>query len=230
MLLHVLLHLALCNSIASLPADAPVEIRVRISDKADRSVLERVFETTRGTADDATVEFDAPWGVYRLDASVPDRDCNAVDYIVLQPNHNRTIAETLYERAAPVVHPVLVFGTGPTSFHDAKPQFVFLDAEAVACRYAVLDPPPSRVAFEHEGDAYYATMYDVPAHGVALLALRLQTPDHGYQYVSVVELTTDWVRWPTTIQFNVTQKQMSLLEGKPTNTLFCLPQNVTDAG
>lgn len=229
MLLHVFLHLALCNSMSGLPAGAPVEVHVRISDKVDRAVLDQVFETSRGSGGEATVAFDIPWGVYRLEASVPARDCNAVDYIIAQPDRNRTIAETLHDGPAPAVRPVLVFGTGPQSFHDAKPQFVFLDAQAVECQFAVPDPLPSRVAFEHEGDAYYATVYAVPAGVPSLLALRLQTPEHAYQYVSVVELSPDWAGWPTTIQFNVTQKQMALLEGKAADTLFCPPQNVTQA-
>jgi hypothetical protein len=227
MLLHVILHLALCGSVASLPADAPIEIRVRLSDKVDRVVLDQTIETTRGKGDAADVGFDAPWGVYRLNVSVPAAGCNAVDYVVFQADRNRTIGETLHDGPAPVVRPVLIYGTGPASFHEAKPQFVFLDAEAVACAHVVLEPLPSQVAFQHDGAAYYATVYEVPARTNPLLALRLETPDHAYQYVSIVTLATDWNGWPTTIQYDFDQKRMSLLDGKPGNTLYCLPQNVT---
>lgn len=229
MLLHVILHLTLCGSVASLPADTPVEIRVRLSDKVDRTIVARTFETTGGTGDAAEVGFDVPWGVYRLDASVPAANCNAADYLVLQPDQNRSIAETLHEGAAPDVRPVLVYGIGPASFHDAKPQFVFLDREAVACSRVIPDPLPSRVAFQHEGAAYYATIYETPALKNPLLALRLQTPEHAYQYVSVVTLTTDWTGWPTTIHYDFDQRRMSQLDGKPGDVLYCPSQNVTQA-
>lgn len=231
MLLHVLLHLGLCGAVSNLPAEAPVEIRVRLSDKTDRAVLDRAFQTTRGIGDEATVEFEAPWGVYRLEASIPAHDCNAVDYVVIQPKHDRTIAETLGEGPAPAVTPVLLFGTGPKSFHDAKPQFVFLDGDDVACRREVVDPLPTHVSFEHEGDAYYATIKEIPTTvATPLLALRLQTPDHGYQYISLVPLWPGSKGWPRSIRFNFDQKQMSLLDGKPTDTLFCPPLDETDAG
>lgn len=231
MLLHVLLHLGLCGAVSKLPAQTPVEIRVRLSDKTDRAIVDRDFATTRGTGDEATVEFDVPWGVYRLDASVPAYDCNAVDYVVIQPKHDRTIDETLGEGPASNVTPVLLFGTGPKSFHDARPQFVFLDADDVACRHEVVDPIQVRVSFEHEGDAYYATIDEIPTTvATPLLALRLQTPDHGYQYIRLVPLRPAANAWPRSIQFNFDQEQMSLLGGKPTDTLFCPPLDETDAG
>lgn len=231
MLLHVLLHLGLCGAVSSLPADSPIEIRVRLSDKTDRAILDRSFETTRGTGDATTVQFDAPWGVYRLDATVPADDCNAVDYIVIQPKHDRTIAETLRDGPAPAVTPVLLFGVGPKSFHDAKPQFVFLNPDDVACRRAVTDPLPTPVSFQHEGDAYYATINELPATlATPLLALRLETPDRGYQYISLVPLQAGWKGWPRSIRFNFDQNQMSMLDGKPTDTLFCPALDETDAG
>jgi hypothetical protein len=231
MLLHVLLHLGLCGAVSSLPAETPVEIRVRLSDKTDRAILDRSFETIRGSGDEATVEFAAPWGVYRLEASVPVHDCNAVGYFVIQPKHDRAIAETLQDGPAPALTPLLLFGTGPTSFHEAKPQFVVLDGDEVACRHEVVDPLPARVSFEHQGDAYYATIDAIPTTvATPLLALRLQTPDHGYQYISLVPLRPGTKGWPRSIRLNFDQKQMSLLAGKPTDTLFCPPLDETDAG
>jgi hypothetical protein len=185
---------------------------------------------TRGAADQATVAFDAPWGVYRLNASVPARDCSAVDYVVLQPKYDRTISETLQDGPASPLAPLLLFGVGPASFHDAKPQFVIFDGDAVACGYVVPEPLPVPVKFEHEGDAYYATIYRVPDIANPLLALRLQTPNHAYQYVSILTLWPQTNRWPRSIHFNVGQQQMTLLDGKATNTLFCPTWNVTAAG
>ena len=144
-------------------------------------------------------------------------------------DRDRTVTETLSEEPAAVATPVLIEGTGPQSFHDAKPEFVFFDANNVACRHAVPDPLPAQVAFEHQGDAYYASLSRPASAGDAILALRLQTPGHGYQYIRMPAMAFAWSGWPKSVLFNVKAAQMSELSGKATDILFCPPLNVTAA-
>ena len=231
MLLHVVLHLTLCGAVSRLPAEAPIEIRVRVADKTDRAAVDRVFEVPRGSADQESLAFDIPWGVYRLETSVPAYDCTALDYFVVQPDRNRSISETLSAGEPAPETPLLIYGIGPPSFHAARPQFVVFHDDSVACNAPLPDPLPVRVRFEHQGDAYYATVYGLPPPGRSLLlAIQLETPEDRYQYEQMVLLSGERTAWPTSIHFNFGQKKMDGLQGKTPDLLFCPAQYLTTAG
>jgi hypothetical protein len=232
MLSHVMLHVVLCNSPQAW--DAPVPVSVRVSDRTDRAVVDQVFDAT-GAGDSRTVAFEVPFGVYRLQSNVSGSNCGADGFVAILPDHNRNITQTLVDAGSttPTVVPLMLDGTGPASFHAAKPQFVTFDASAAACGYPVPPPIPARVVFEHDGDAYYASMYPSQAFlsgKLLVVALQLQTPDHGYQYVRVFNLMRVADRaFPVIVRFGVDQKMMDILNGKATDTLFCPPFNEAEA-
>jgi hypothetical protein len=232
MLSHVILHLVLCSAATQSGSTAPVQIHVGVFDKGDQAVVKRDFTAARGSGDQATIEFDMPWGVYRLDASVPASDCHARDYFALSRGNIRTFTEPMFDGAAPQRTPALAYGIGPQSFHDSKPQFVFFNENAVACDHALPEPLPSRVDFEHDGDAYYASIYGgvgVPKVPI-LLVLRFQTPEHRYRYIRLVPLSLDWVGWPTSIHYDLDQKKMTALDKTPFDILLCPKVYETWAG
>jgi hypothetical protein len=231
---HVILHLGLCSPVAKLAPETTIAIRVRATDKRSTVVLDRVFRSERGDEDQSVVEFDVPWGIYRLDASVPKSNCNATDYVQLLPDHIRSISETLVEGPAPPVTPMLLSGTAPQSFLYVKPTFVLFDKAAVTCNKPVPDPLPSHIVVENDQDAYYAWMYlnSPPTPGVVpMLALRLKTPTHQYHYVRLpMPVPAGWGGWPASVQFTVNEDMIDELASDPVDTLLCPKLWETTAG
>jgi hypothetical protein len=231
MLSHVTLHLALCGPDA---AGSTVPVHVRVSDRLDQSVVDRVFDTAN-EGGSRTVAFDIPFGVYKVQSDVPGTSCAAAEFFSVLPGHDRNVTQTLDDAESnrtPLAIPVIIDGTGPPAFHARKPQFVTIDADAAACQRYVPDPIPARVIFEHDGDAYYASLFPAAAFASGkslLLALQFETPEHAHQYIDIMPLEPRDRPWPLDIHVNVGQKQMDALDGKAVDVLFCPPWRITGA-
>jgi hypothetical protein len=222
---HVILNLGLCSAVAKLSPQATVAIHVRATDRRDQVVADRNYRMERGDDEQRVVEFDIPWGIYRVEASVPKANCNASDYFQFLTGHDRSITMALVDGSGPATQPMLLSGAAPQSFLYVKPTFVLFDKAAVACNKPLPDQLTSHVVVENDSDAYYAWLYtdaQLPPGVVPLLALRLKTPTHQYHYVRVpMPVQYAWGGWPRSLQFDISEDMVDELASEPVETLLC---------
>jgi hypothetical protein len=233
-LAHIILQVGFCGSIARAAPSATVALHVRLSDRAGRKQVDRVFRIERGDDSKAIVEFDSSFGIYRLDVDAQKYGCSATDYLFLMAGHDRSISETLNGPPAPPPQPTLLSGTAPQSFLYVQPTFVLFDKAAAVCDKPVPTALASHIVSENDQDAYYAWFYTDAGSASSApqqLALRLRTPTHQYHYVRIpIPFPIPWAGWPSSIEFNVTQDMVDSLAGDPVNTLLCPKLWRTSAG
>lgn len=231
---HVILHVGYCNAIARAAAETTIALRVRVTDRAGRVQVDRVYRVERGDEAEAVVEFDNAFGIYAIDVGAPKYRCSASDYLFFIAGINRSVTEKLQDAPAPPAsRPVLLSGTAPQSFLYVAPTFVLFDKSQVACNKPLPQPIPTNVVVENDQDGYYTWLYADPSAGPnsQQLTLRLRTPTHQYHYVRVpIPFPIPWGGWPQSIQFNVTQDMVDSLAGDPVNTLLCPKLWQTSAG
>lgn len=226
MLSHVVLHATLCNSALRLKQQAPMEIRVRVSDSANRNTVEQTFTVVREHAGTATVAWDMPWGLYRLDVQLqaPRVSCSASEFFAVVTDHNRNIALTLQEGKARAAIPVLIYGAAPFSFAYAQPTVVLFDGRAAKCNAAVPDPVGSDYT-QNDADGYYATIFPTPAllqHMPLVPTVRLTDSRGNYHYIKVANnFITFSSGWPSAGTLNVNEDEMDYIADKPEDTLLC---------
>lgn len=219
---HIILHVGLCSAIAHAPPDTTVAMRVRLIDKSQITRFEQTFRFERGYDDAKVVEFDAPSGEFRLDLQAPRYRCTSSSYQEILAGHGRSITQTLAEAPVAPEVPVLLEGAAPPSFLYVKPEFVLLPKNA-ECNKPVGDLLPSRVEFENDQDAFYVWLYQSAQPNPATLALRLRTPTHQYHYIRLpIPYPLPTGRWPSNIQFDVTEDEIAGLATQPTDVLLCL--------
>ena len=232
-LAHVVLHIGFCQAIARAPETAPVAARVRVIDRIGHTQLDRTFRFQRGDENEAIVEFDSAFGLYRLDISVPRYGCSAAAYEYFIGGHNRSISVALNGLPTPPVMPVLLSGAAPQSFLYLQPTFVLFDKSRAVCKAAVAQPVQSDVVVENDQDSYYAWLYADPQTSVGSLqlALRLRTPTHQYHYVRIpMQFPTPRTGWPDSITLDITEDMADGLATEPVNTLLCPKMWKTSAG
>lgn len=230
---HIILHLGLCQSIARTGPDTKIPVRIQLTDRAGITRYNQTLTVERGDDPQAILEFDAPWGIYRLDMSTGKYDCAASDYVILITDHGRSLTENLTSGMPPQTKPMLLSGTAPQSFLYVQPTFVLFDKSAVACNKPVPQPLDAQITYENDQDAYYLWLYADPSapSGSQQLALRLRTPTHQYHYVRIpIPFPVPWGGWPESITFNVTQDMVDGLAGEATGTLLCPKLWETSAG
>lgn len=233
-LAHVVLHIGFCQAIARAPETAPIAARVRITDRIGRVQLDRTFHFERGDENEAVVEFDNAFGLYRLDIGTAHYGCSAADYVYFIPGHDRTIALALtgVQVAQPAM-PVLLSGAAPQSFLYLQPTFVLFDKSRAVCKQPVPEPLQTNIVVENDQDSYYAWLYADPQTpaGSLQLALRLRTPTHQYHYVRIpMEFPIGRTGWPESITLDITEDMADGLATEPTNTLLCPKMWKTSAG
>ena len=136
-LAHIILHVGFCGAIARAPAGTSIALRVRLTDRIGRQQVDKVFRFERGDDQEAIVEFDNAFGLYRLDLAAPKYRCSATDYLYFIPGYDRSITEKLSDSPAPPPPmPLLLSGTAPQSFLYVQPTFVLFDKSAVDLREA----------------------------------------------------------------------------------------------
>ena len=102
---HVILHVGLCGSIARAPANATIGLRLRLTDRAGRRMLDRVYHFERGDEAESIVEFDSSFGMYRIDlatestAARPATICSSSPVTIARsPNPSTTLRGRRRER------------------------------------------------------------------------------------------------------------------------------------
>jgi len=219
---HVVLHIALCASIARQKPEASIPLQVQLSDRLDIVRFNRTFAVDRGYDDLKVVEFDGPPGIYRIDVNAKRYGCSASAFVDLIPDQDRTMDATLAENPPPPAVPLLFQGKAPESFLYVKPSFVLIP-KSVACGKPIQSEIPSQESIENDGDSYYATMSVDRSAPPATLAMRLQTPTHLYHYVRIpIPYPPPPSGWPGDIGFDVTQDMVDEVATQPTGALLCL--------
>lgn len=233
-LAHVILHVGFCSAIARLKPEAPVDIRVRLSDRTGRVTLDRTFRVERGDGSETVVEFDSAQGTFRLDTLAAKYGCSATDYLALMPDHTRSVVAQLDTSPPSPQAPVLLYGDAPQTMLYANPTFVFFDKSAVACGKPIVAPMPTHVDVENDQDSYYAALYNddtTRQPDTQVLALRLQTPTHQHHYVRIpLPFPVPPSRWPGAIHFDISDGMIDELATEPIDTLLCPKMWRTSAG
>ena len=230
---HIVLHLSLCNAMLRAAPSTPVAVRVRLTDRTGRQNIESTYRVERGDSNVRLLEFDAPQGTFRMQISAPKYNCNALDYLTVLSEHNRSVAETLSDGPAPPTQPMLLEGTAPPSFLYVAPTFVMLDKN-LPCKGPIEDPLPSHIVVENDQDAYYVWMYSdlsIAARGSVQIALRLATVSGEYHYIRIkVPFPEPWTGFPQVIGFDVHEQDLDSIAGEPTDVLLCPKLFRTSAG
>lgn len=233
-LAHVILHVGFCGAIARLKPEAPLAIRVRLSDRTGRATLDRTFRVERGDGTEAVVEFDSSFGTYRLDTVAPSYSCYSTVFLALMADHTRSVTTQLDTSTPSPAAPVILYGNAPQAMLYANPTFVLFDKSAVACGKPIPTPLATHIDVENDQDAYYTWLYnDDPSRqpDTELLALRLQTPTHQHHYVRIpLPFPAPPQRWPGSIHLDVSQDMIDELATEPIDTLLCPKMWRTSAG
>lgn len=222
---HIVMHVALCKAVARLAASTTVAMRVVVSDKANRSEVDRVVQVQRGTADNVPVEFDSSWGLYRVDFAVPKYRCGGSEFLWVLQDHDRNFNVALSDNVVNVHVPIaLVIGSLPQSFAYVQPTVVTFSPQ-VACNGKVSDPSPSGVDNQIEQDAYYATvrtpaLYRDPK--AVTVALQLKDASGGYHYLRIPwQIEPGRYAWPNGFQINIDDAATAFAAESPEDTLLC---------
>jgi hypothetical protein len=233
-LAHAIVHVGYCAAIARLSPEATFVVRVHVSDRIGRTQLDRAYRVERGAGSEAIVEFDNPFGIYRLDIDAPKYGCSATDYLVFIPGHTRSISEALFAQAPTPQMPMLLSGIAPQTLLYANPTFVLFDKSAAACGKPIPAALPTHITVENDQDAYYAWLYNddqTRALGSELLALRLQTPTHQHHYVRIpLSFPVPQTPWPESVGLDISEEMIDELATEPVDTLLCPKMWRTSAG
>lgn len=221
---HVILHVALCNSVAKAAPETTVAMRVSLSFRVGAPQFDQVYKFQRGTGQEAVVEFDIARGEYRLRLDVPKYNCSGTDLLDFLSDHNREITEALGDTSAPSVEPLMLLeGAAPMSFRYVRPTFVLFDG-SLTCNQPVGTPLASPIDVENDGDAYYVRLHLDPSFLTQkpVLSLRLRTPTGLYHFIRVgVPFPLVWRGWPDNLQFDISEDALDSLATEKTDTLLC---------
>lgn len=230
---HVALHVALCKTAASLPAKAPLSMRLLLTYSRGRDpAINRVFALHRDSDGTALVEFDAQQGVYRLTATLQSPRCAAVQYVAVLPEHDRDVTIALKEGPAllPPISPAIVAGDSPAYEQPT----VVLFSRPLKCDEAVGHFASDPIVLETSAQGYYASIFSLAGimdRKSRMAALRLTDSSGGYHYIRLP------LFFPTSNQgfagferFNVNDDDLQFAAGKPEDTLLCPRLTSTSAG
>jgi len=198
-------------------------MRVDLTDRLNRVVYERTVRFQRGTGNDTRVELDSAWGTYKISLSVPEYDCNGVDFVDILQDHDRNVTTTLVDGQANATAPVLVAGSIPVSFANVQPMLVAFPA-TLRCNGAVGDPQTTGIDNQLEQDAYYASMrtpalYHQPI--AVTLAVRFTGAGGGFHYIRVPFRFSAGYTWPSVGELNIDDSIIRWAAQKTEDILLC---------
>jgi hypothetical protein len=223
---HIFLHLTFCAAMATAPGGTQIPVHISlVHHNGVVTMKDSVFKVDPGK--DGVVEFDVPWGIYRMTIDVPKYRCGRVDFLNVLEGANRTVSETLTDELAPPAPPdsvALVDGLAPQSFAYLRPVFVLFD-KSQACNQPVGPTIPVRTVVEYDQGSYHLWLHAdaaLLAQAPYVAALRLRTPTSTAHYVRVkIPFPTPWGGWPNVFQMNVTEDMVDGLATEKVDTLLC---------
>jgi hypothetical protein len=223
---HIVMHVALCNAALRLKTQSRLAVRVVLTDRLNRDVLDRTFTAYRDNGNDVPLEFDVPWGTYRasVKTTAGRTPCSAVQYVTVLSDHNRVVNVSLSEGSGKAVVPALVMGTAPFAFSYVQPTVVAFD-KSVACNGPVGDPLDAGIETQNDSDGYYAAISPnatLAQHGPVVVAVRLTDSRGGYHYIRVPAKILGYSGgWPSSANLNVNEDVIDYVADKPEDTLLC---------
>lgn len=233
-LLHVALQVTLCGSIARLPANAPVAMRVVLANQTPEPQVLQTVRFARGTGAQTMVELQAPPGVYRLLLDTQGRTpCSGLDYVVVLPGHDRTVPVKLYQGNSDTLSPALVAGTFP-----AGDRVEFAVYDMGVCNATLPGPTADLVRTRADGSAYYASIYPTArlrAGRTRVVVVRI-TDANGEERdmrlpVHFPQRDSDgFASWPSYQRFDITPDLVRELESQQGGVLLCPHVYETSAG
>lgn len=222
---HIVLHVALCKSVARPAQETPIPIHAVMAYRIRKPEMDEVFRVVRESPAVGTLEFDAPQGVYRLSVDVPHKNCSGTDYVVVLPDHDRQLTIKLSPgRSDRPVARAFVAGDAAGIPMYLEPTIV-LFGRGLACNAPVTKPIGERVDLELGSGAYYTAIYSNAAMAdpkSRVVAVRLTDTGGGYHYVRIPTIFPQAANdWPTYERFNLSMDIADLTAGKPEDTLLC---------
>jgi len=227
---HIVLHALLCASARRAPQSAAIPLRVVLAYAVRQPEMDRTFHVVRETPTTATVEFDAPQGVYNARVSVRNvRGCVGSEFLAVLPERDREITVDL-SRANQPMSPALLAGDAPAY---VDPTIVLFGA-ATTCNNPVGMPTNDVIDAVTESQAFYANIYSPAAiadRRSRVVALRLTDSSGGYHYIRLpVDFPMSPNAWPFFQLFNITTDVIDFAAGKPEDVLLCPRLQKTSAG
>ncbi len=231
---HVALHLSLCNSVARLPANAPIEIRLHEQDYTGRQKHDEDFHIQRGEGAERTVEFDTPRGTFGVLVTVPKYKCAAFQYLTYIADHTRNVKMALSDGMPPRTQPLMILGTEPQSFSEMNPTYVLIGKD-VKCDGPIGDLIQANATIEDDQDAYYVSMLpspDIDSRGPFQVALQIDTTTgEGHLYIRLkIPFPQPWRGWPQTYEFDIPDALFDEAATRPIDTFWCPKMTRTSAG
>jgi hypothetical protein len=225
---HIVMHVGLCNAALRLKSQTELPLRVVVTDRINRDVIDQKFRAFRDNGNQATVDFDVPWGIYRVRLSMkaPRITCSGIAYFTVLADHDRTLSPSMQDGAPRNAVPALVMGTAPLAFSYVQPTVVAFD-KSLACNAAVPNSLDAGIVTENDSDGYYAAVFPnntLVAHAPPVIAVRLTDSHGGYHYIRVPAKFMRYVgmsSWPSSVELNVNEDLIDYVADKPEDTLLC---------
>jgi hypothetical protein len=174
-----------------------------------------------------TLEFDAPPGVFRLDAATTAPQCSADTFVYFLRGSGRRIALTLLDRPAAAPRPIYLFaGTiSQSNAPYARPTPILFEQNA-QCDEPAGKPLQLRASTENEPGSYYVTLFAEPNVPAAsqMVTLDLQKPagtDH-YVYIPMpfpIPVPNDG--WPVSFHLDISPALVEPLDERTASWVVC---------
>jgi hypothetical protein len=201
-------------------------LHVQLEDRVARAYVDRTV-VVKPQRRQYSFEFDAPPGVYRLDAATTAPQCSADTFVYFLPGSDRHIALMLLERATAPPRPIYLFA-GTVSQSDApysRPAPILFDQNA-QCDEPAAKPLQLRALTENEPGAYYVTLFAEPNVPAAsqMVTLDLQKPagtDH-YVYIPMpfpIPVPSDG--WPVSFRLDISPALVEPLDERTASWVVC---------
>lgn len=223
---HVVMHFALCNAAARLGPQAQLPVRVVVTDKINRDIIDQTAKVLRYEGNTSSAEFDVPWGIYRATVSMRAgrTTCSGVQYFAVLLDHNRNVSVQLRDGKPAPQTPTLIMGTAPFAYSYVQPTVMVFNNDT-KCNAAMGSPVDAGIDQQNDSDAYYATVYPSAAlarKGSMVVAIRLKDSQGGYHYIRVPgNFLTMTTSWPSAGTMNVSEDVIDYVADKPEDTLLC---------
>lgn len=232
---HVVLQVALCNSALRLKPETQLPLRVVVTDRINRDIVDQTFSVVRENGNTVSAGVDVPRGLYRTKISLKYQhiSCGATQWFTVLNDLNRTLTISLENGPGKILAPAMVMGSLPLPFSYVQPTVVAFD-KSVTCNGPVGDPLDVNISTENDSDGYYAEIYPnatLAQHAPPVIAVRMTDSHAGYHYVRVPtrfsrELPD--VRGISSLELDINEDVIDYVADKPEDTLLCPKGYVTE--
>lgn len=221
---HIVMHVVLCRAASHLHA-AELPVHVEVIDRIKRDAVDRDFRVVHQYGETSSIEFDIPWGTYRVTATARagKTTCGGSLFFSVLSGHDRTITVQLQSHPVAAYAPTIIMGSAPLSFSYVQPTVMVL-AGSTKCGTPVGNPLGVNIQQTNDADGYYAEVYPDPslAHTPYVVVVRLTDAQGGYHYIRVPgDFLGMSSGWPSQGQFDINDGFIDWVASQPEDTLLC---------